>query len=131
MAGPYKPEGYPSAAPYIVCKDAAALLDFLGEVFGAATARRFDREDGSIMHAEARIDDAIIMIGGANAEWGPVTAWVHVYVPDVRAVHQRALAAGASELLAPEQKAGDTDLRGGFTDPWGNCWFPATQMENE
>ena len=131
MAEAYKPKGYQSAAPYIVASDAAALLGFLADVFGGEVTRQYQREDGSIAHAETKIDDTIIMIGQSGGDWQPVTAWVHVYVQDAEAVHEKAIAAGAKEMFAPEKKPDDTDLRSGFTDPWGNCWFPATQMEEE
>lgn len=59
----YKPEGAPTVSPYLVVEDAQAALDFIGAVFGVAPPRVFRRDDGSIMHAEARIEDSVVMIG--------------------------------------------------------------------
>ena len=35
----YKPQAYTSAAPYLMIRDARAMLDFLHEVFGAEAGR--------------------------------------------------------------------------------------------
>ena len=59
----YKPSGYPSISPYLVVEDGQRLIDFLEEVFDGRVARRYERPDGSLKHAEVRIDDSIIMIG--------------------------------------------------------------------
>ncbi len=124
----WKPEAYPSVSPYLVAEDAEALLGFVAKVFGAEVTRRYDNDDGTIMHVETRIDDTIVMIGQSGGEWKPVTGWVHVYVENARATFERAIENGATEMFAPAHKDGDPDLRAGFTDRWGNCWFAATQV---
>ncbi len=55
----FKPAGYPSVSPYLICPNGPASVAFLVEVFGGSLARRFDRPDGSLMHAEVRIDDTV------------------------------------------------------------------------
>ena len=122
---PYKPEGYTSAAPYLLVRDARATLKFLRDVFGADELRVVPcpPEKGGIMHAEARIDDTVIMMG--ETPDGP-EAHVHVYVPDAAAAHARALEAGASEVQAPMRKE-DGDLRGGVRDANGTTWWIASQ----
>jgi PhnB protein len=119
----WKPEGYTSAAPYLVVRDAEATLAFLEAVFGAARLRVVPRPDGGIMHAEARIDDTVVMMG--EAPEGP-EAHVHVYVPDVDATWSRALEAGGEIVQAPERKTPDDDRRGGFRDPNGVTWWIAS-----
>ena len=130
MSAPWKPDGYPTVSPYLVLRGAGvdAVLAFVRDVFGGVALRRYDRPDGSVMHAEVRIGDAVLMLGDATAEWPAVPASLHVYVEDVDAVYARALAAGAAALQAPERKADDPDRRGGFTDPAGNSWWIATQL---
>ena len=121
----YKPQAYTSAAPYLMIRDARAMLDFLHEVFGAEALRVMPRAEGQgIMHAEARIDDTVIMMGEVPE---PESAHIHVYVPDPKACFARALAAGASEVQ-PLTDSGDGDLRGGLTDPQGITWWIATQL---
>jgi uncharacterized glyoxalase superfamily protein PhnB len=123
---PYKPEGYTSAAPYLLVRDAQATLDFLRTVFGAEELRVFPcpPEKGGIMHAEARIDDTVIMMG--EMPDGP-PANVHVYVPDAGAAFARALEAGGTVVQQPERKE-DGDLRGGVRDVNGTTWWIATQQ---
>ncbi len=64
----WKPAGYPSLSPYLICDDAPALITFLQQAFDGKLLRRFDRPDGSLMHAEVRIDDSVLMIGGAATD---------------------------------------------------------------
>ena len=80
------------------------------------------------MHAEMRIDDSVIMLADAHGEWAAVPAWLHVYVPDVDATYQKALAAGGSSMQPPSQRDGDPDRRGGVADPSGNQWWISTQI---
>ncbi|MBI1317560.1 MAG: VOC family protein [Candidatus Hydrogenedens sp.] len=127
MSTPYKPEGYTSAAPYLIVKDAAGTIAFLQQVFGAEPLRRIDNEDGTIRHSEVRIGDTVVMLADRAEGWPPLPAYVHVYVPDVDAAYQRALAAGAESLQEPLQKD-DPDRRCGVTDPGGTTWWIATQM---
>lgn len=124
----WKPASYPSVSPYLICQDAEDLISFIENVFHGAVQRRFDRPDGTLMHAEIKIDDSIVMIGGGATETATAPAHLHVYVEDARAVFNRALAAGAEAVLEPVQADGDDDLRGGVRDPWsGVTWWIATQ----
>jgi PhnB protein len=68
MTVPSKPEGYSSVSPYLVIEGAQQVIDFLKEAFGATELRRYDMPDGSILHAEVRIDDTVIMMGEAARE---------------------------------------------------------------
>lgn len=123
----WKPEGYPSVSPYLICPDPEKLIAFLVDVFGARQVRRFDRPDGSLMHAEMRIDDSIIMVGGGATQHLSSEVHIHLYVPDAQQVYARALAQGAEALQPPVRKSAEDDLRGGFKDPAGNIWWVATQ----
>lgn len=123
----WKPENYPSVSPYLISPDAVALIRFLGDVFGATVTRRIDRPDGSVMHAEVRIDDSIVMIGGAATEHRASGPHIHVYVRDAAAIHARALQFGGVDVQPPARKHADDDLRAGFRDADGNTWWVATQ----
>ncbi|HMN80278.1 MAG TPA: VOC family protein [Burkholderiaceae bacterium] len=52
---------------------------------------------------------------------------LHLYVRDVRAAFDRAVAVGASVVQPPERKRPDDDLRGGVQDAWGTIWWLGTQ----
>ena len=124
----WKPDGYNSVAPYLIVDEAERVIRFLGDIFGAAVTRRYNDDTGRIIHCEVKLDDSIVMIADSTKDWQAVRAVLHVYVKDVNAIYQRALAAGARSLQEPSQRDGDPDLRGGFEDPAGNSWFVATQQ---
>ena len=128
MSEGWKPEGYTSVSVYIVAQGAQKVIDLLKKTFGATALRRFDTPDGRIMHAEVRIDDTVVMIADASGEHPALPVSMHVYVEDVDATYQKALAAGGIAVQEPAQKKGDPDKRGGFKDPSGNTWWIATQV---
>jgi PhnB protein len=124
----YKPAGYTSVSVYMVVQGAQRVIDFLKKAFGATELRRYDMPDGSIMHAEVRIDDTVVMIADAGGEWPAFPVWLHVYVPDVDASYRHALEAGGVSVQEPQRKESDPDRRGGVKDPGGNTWWIATQV---
>lgn len=123
----WKPDNYPSVSPYLVVHGAEGVIDFCKTLFGAEELRRYTRADGTIMHAEVRVDDSVIMIADATAEWGARPGLLHVYVPDVDDVYHRALDLGATSVQEPAQKD-DPDRRAGVTDKAGNSWWFGTQV---
>jgi uncharacterized glyoxalase superfamily protein PhnB len=125
----WKPSEYTSVSPYLITANAGAVIDFLQATLEATPLRRYDRPDGTIMHAEVRIDDSVVMIGEAGGEWAPVPCHLHVYVPDVDRTYARALENGGVAVQAPQRKDGDPDRRGGVEDPGGNTWWFSTQCE--
>lgn len=127
MAGDHKPPDYNSVSPYLIVDGADGTIAFLSEVFGADELRRFPAPDGKLLHAEVRIDDTVVMLADGNAEWPPIAANVHIYVPDVDATYRKALAAGAASVQEPVQK-GDEDKRGGVRDAGGTTWWIATRV---
>ena len=123
----YKPKGYSSVAAYVMAEGAQGVIDFLKKTFDAEEMRRSDNADGSIMHAEVRIDDTVVMIADGGGQFPAFPAWLHVYVPDVDATYRRALAAGGVSVQEPT-KGADVDRRSGVKDPAGNTWWIATQV---
>lgn len=122
------PPDTPAVAPYLIVEDPAALIDFLTQLFGAKEIMRIHRPDGSIMHAEVRIRDSAVMMGGATPEFAASTAGIHIYVDDIDATYKKALELGAKEIMPPSE-AGDGDRRGGVTDFAGNQWWLASRVE--
>ncbi len=137
MTVPYKPPGYHSVTPYLALRDARAAIDFYARAFGAELLLKLDLPHGSIAHAEIRIGDSILMLAEENAEWGnrspqalggsPVS--LMVYVPDVDAAFERALAAGATRLRPVEDQFYG-DRSGTLADPYGYQWTLATHIED-
>jgi len=121
----FKPDGYPSLSPYLILRDAEGAIAFMEDALGGTLVRRFDRPDGSLMHAEVRIDDSIVMVGGAGDDWPQTETHLHLYVPDPQALFDRAIAAGAQSVQEPARRDGD-DLRGGVKDACGVTWWFAS-----
>ena len=129
MTSDYKPANYNTVSPYLIVKGADATMAFLKHVFGAVELRRFSDDSGKIMHAEARIDDTVVMIAdSAPPAWPPVSSHVHIYVANVDATYRKALEAGAVSVQEPIKKQ-DADKRGGVTDAGGTTWWIATKVE--
>jgi PhnB protein len=136
MATTAIPEGYERATPYLCVKGASDALAFYAKAFGAIETMRLAEPGGRIGHAEIRIGDAPIMISDEYPEEGvrsPVSLGgtpvsIHLYVADVDALAERAVAAGA-KLLRPiaDQFYGDRSAM--LLDPFGHHWFFATRKE--
>jgi len=62
----FKPKGYNSASPYFIVNNAQKFIDQMIAIFDANELRRFNRPDGTIMHAEIQIDDSVIMLSDAT-----------------------------------------------------------------
>ena len=122
------PKGYRTVTPYLIAQDGTALLEFAKAAFGAEEKFRGIGGAGGL-HAEVRIGDSMLMIGGGvpGKEFRATanTTALHVYVEGSDAVYKRALAAGASSISAPaDQEYGERSA--GVKDPAGNYWYIAT-----
>ena len=129
MNASYKPDGYNSVSPYFVVAGAQRFVDFIRELFQAIPLRRYEMPDGTIMHAELRLEDTVLMVGDAGGSNAPNTHLLHVYVPDVDAVFEKAIKLGCTALETPREREGDPDRRGSFRDFAGNVWSVATQKK--
>ena len=131
------PEGYYSLTPYLVIKGAAEAIEFYKKAFGATENVRMPGPGGRIMHAEVKIDNSILMLCDENPERGqlsPTTIGgsggsIMLYTNDVDATFKQALAAGATEQMAPMDMFWG-DRMGNLKDPFGHCWAIATHKED-
>jgi PhnB protein len=124
------PEGHHTVTPYLVVRGAAKTIDFAKKAFGAEEL--FDamkNPDGTIMHAEFKIGDSVVMISEATDQHPAMQSMLHLYVPDIDAKYQRAIAAGGKSVTEPaDQFYGDRS--GGVKDPSGVMWHIATHKED-
>ncbi len=131
------PEGYHSVTPYLCVNDAARAIEFYKEAFGATERMRMEAPGGRIGHAELQIGDCIIMLADELPEMdfrspqtvGGVSAHFMIYVEDVDALVEAAVAAGA-KLTRPVKDQFYGDRTGGVEDPFGHHWYIATHMED-
>ena len=106
--------GYRSLTPRIVAPDAAGLVAFLQQVFGARG--EYNASHPTHMH----IGDASVLISDVD-EREAMPAFLYAYVADVDACYQRALNAGARSVEAP-RLVPYGDYRFMIEDRWGNTW---------
>jgi uncharacterized glyoxalase superfamily protein PhnB len=124
-------EGFHSVTPYLIVPGASELIDFIKNAFGAVERFRVQRPGAElIMHAEVKIEDCIVELADATPEFPALPASIHLYVPDVDAVHARAVRAGGIEKHPPtDQEYGE---RSSFVeDTLGNHWYIATRLGKE
>lgn len=131
------PDGYHSLTPYLYLKGASDAIEFYKKAFGATELFRMGGPDGRVGHAEIKIGDSPIMLADENPAIGatsPQTVGscpigLMIYVDDVDAVFDRAVAAGAT-VTAPVTDKFYGDRMGGITDPYGYSWYIATHVED-
>jgi uncharacterized glyoxalase superfamily protein PhnB len=123
------PDNYHTVTPYLIVKGAAQLIDFLIQAFDGKEMERMAQPDGTIMHAEVKIGDSVIMMGETGGRWEPRPGSLYLYVPDTDATYQKALKAGATSVMEPaNQFYGDRNA--GVKDFCGNYWWIATHIED-
>lgn len=118
--------GFRTITPYITVPAAEQLIDFVKQVFGAEETHRSGSDPGAI-HAEVRIGDSMLMIGGGPAFKGtPKPTALHVYVENADEVYRRALDAGAVSLADLVEDHGNRF--GCVQDAVGNQWYISTHL---
>ena len=123
------PDGYNRVQPYLLVRDVSRQIEFLTKTFGAREIMRTTGGSGGT-HAEVRIGDSVIMMGGDNTPgWTPMPSALYVYCEDVDAAYQRALAAGGDALEEPADKPYG-DRVAGVRDSAGNIWWIATHIKD-
>jgi len=123
------PDGYHTVTPVLMVNNAAKLLDFLTQAFGARERERYADPDGKILHAEVTLGDSIVQLSDATGEWKPVQVPLLLYVTDTDATYRRALKAGATSMREP-MDAFYGDRTAGVKDSFGNSWWIATHQED-
>lgn len=131
MSKAYKPEGYNSVSPYFVVDEAKKLMELLIKIFDGEELRKYDLPDGTIMHAEIKIDDSVLMLANASEQFPSIELLTHIYVRDVDQIFNKAVELGCVPLEKPKEREGDPDRRGSFKDFAGNIWSIGTQINKE
>lgn len=131
------PDGYRTITPYLCIKGAAAALEFYKKAFGAVENVRMPGPGGSVMHAEVKIGDSMLMLSDEFPDWGQLgptsrggsTCTMMLYVPDCDATFKRAVDAGCNATQAPKDEFwGDRFAK--VTDPFGHQWGILTHVED-
>jgi uncharacterized glyoxalase superfamily protein PhnB len=131
------PKAYGTLTPGLAVRGAADAIAFYSKAFGARELSRMPGPGGSLIHAEIRIGDRIVMLGDESPEMGapspqtlngsPVA--LMLYVKDVDHAYARAVAAGATPVTPPADMFWG-DRYGQVRDPFGHRWSIATRTAN-
>jgi len=115
------PHDYQQVMPYLILKNAESFLEFTKKVFGATEKMKHMRDEKTVMHAEVKIGESVIMFAEATEQWGAQTGGLFVYVEDADATYRKALEEGGTSIMEPaDQEYGRS---GGVSDPCGNSWW--------
>ncbi len=131
------PLGMNTLIPHLVCADASKAIDFYRDAFGASEESRLEMSPGLIGHACLRIAGSPFFLMDEAPQWGavgPITLKgtpisMHLYVPDVDAAFEKAIAAGATAVM-PVQDMFWGDRYGVVRDPFGHQWSLATHVRD-
>jgi PhnB protein len=131
------PDGYGSVTPYLYIKGAARAIEFYKKALGATELFRLADPSGKVGHAELQIGNSRIMLADEHPDMdvrGPETLGgtsvsFLVYVEDVDARFDHAIAAGATETR-PVKDQFYGDRSGSLKDPFGHTWTIATHKED-
>jgi PhnB protein len=132
------PEGYEMITPYICVNDGAAAIEFYKKAFDAVEIMRMPGPDGKIGHADLLLfgrmhlmlaDEFPDMAFRSPRTLGGSPALMHIYLDDVDAAVERAVAAGA-KVVRPVENQFYGDRAGGIEDPFGHHWYLATHVED-
>ena len=115
--------GEPTLWPELRYRDAAAAKTYLERVMGFTTTLAVAKGDGAgapLLHVEQRLGSNVVMFGAdwpTSADWTDINLVVHVQVSDPDARFERARAAGATIVHAPQ------------TAPYGARFFAVRDPE--
>lgn len=129
---------YPTITPHLAISDVGAALDFYPKAFGAQERLRLTLPDGTIAHAEIVVgDDGLVTLGAALPMYQleaphperSVQVAITVFGPDVDALYEQAVAAGATSMSEPaDQFHGDRTAA--VRCPFGHKWILATHLRD-
>ena len=129
MSVAHRPAGHQAVIPFLIVPDAQKELEFLRKAFQARESHISRDPAGRVAHATVAIGDSVVMLSDGSPQWPATAAHVYIYLPDVDAAYERALAAGAASLMEPaDQFYGDRNC--GVKDSNNITWWIATHIED-
>ena len=93
-----KNPGHQTVIPYIRIENPIGFIKWTSDVFGAKEKEVVKSDDGTVRHAQILIDDAIIMMSTARAEWPVDNATFYIYVKSVEESYAKAITHGADSV---------------------------------
>lgn len=144
------PADWPRISSSVFYRDPARAIDWLCDAFGFELRLKVEGEGGEIVHSELEYGEGLIMVGGEGG-WHSLpersfarsprslgnanTQSLMVYVDDVRAHHDRAVASGALVFkpLAVSDYGEEywADEGYGCEDLEGHTWYFAQRLRTK
>ena len=120
-----------SVIPYLIVDGAAGAIEWYREVFEAQEVARMTGGAGRIAHAELRIGPSSVFVADEHphyesilgpAKVGGTPVYLDLETDDVVALHDRAVAAGATSIRAPTDPSMAVQSAK-VRDPFGHIWL--------
>lgn len=120
------PPGFNTVTPYFFVAGAARFLEFLVNGLGGTEILR--HVDGErIANAQVSLGTSTVMVSEASSAFPAMPASYYLYVDNADEVMERALRAGAEQIMAvADMPYGDR--QGGVKDPFGNLWWISQRL---
>jgi PhnB protein len=132
------PEDFHTITPHLVVRGVARAIAWYTTALGAHELLRHAAPGGgdAIMHSELLLGDSRFFVVDEfpGHAWSPESlggsaVTLHLYVEDVDALFDRAVAAGAETLLSVSDQFWG-DRYGMLRDPFGHRWSIASRIED-
>lgn len=119
------PEGMSRITPYVFYNDVPRAIEWLSASFGFESIHQMPGPDGTIVHAEMKLQDGLIMLGLAVANEGSksplethgINQSLYVYVDNLEEHYQQAKSSGATIT---------SEIKEMF---WGDKMYTANDLE--
>lgn len=124
---------------YYSYENAPAAIDWLEKTLGFATVARQNADDGSVIHAELKLGDAVIMVASNDnlydmpARKGQSTGqgtYLFVSKPELDTAFAQ-VEASEAEIIYPTETTEWGTKRFRFLDPWGYEWTLGTYQPGQ
>jgi PhnB protein len=132
----YVRKGYHAITPSLAFAGAGSAIAWYKKVFGAQEVMCMKDAAGTIVHAELKIGDSILMLAEENPAYNkspqtlngtPIV--LNLYVPDADIVFSQATREGA-EIIFPLEDQFYGDRSGRIKDPFGYLWIISAVKED-
>lgn len=126
---------YQTVIPHLMINGAANAIEFYKKAFGASELFRIAQPDGTIVHAEMKIEESVFMVGDAGGLFSdPLSqkqpsVGLHVYIEDVDTFFAQAVDAGV-EVIEPVRDMFYGDRMAMIKDPFGHIWVFLTHIKD-
>jgi len=130
----YKPAGFHTMTPNATYRDSKAAIELYERALGLKVETLLETPEGNVMHVSAKIGDSQLFMSDEFAgsprqapdPKSPVA--FYLYLADVDASYQQAVAAGMTSVSEPEDMFWG-DRIATVSDPFGYAWTLATQVK--